>query len=552
MSNNNVFEALVIPDVPKSLDNSQQYIYIPFVTDTTPGIATYDDNDFIINMGKVFLNMVPINALLAEKADKTTTVNGKSLSANISLDSADINVNDDDANPVTVYTKLNSLQTQLNNLPLNENPIGTMVGLTLPTDAQLNAFVQSKEGRTPVVNDVIMFLLQQPGTDEAYKYFYTKGNSWDSIFIPGVEKSSNGTPGLVQGTYGIGLTDNTVFDIVDGVIRGVYINRFGVHHNLKELIDFVLDRLAAIDNGTYIVPKSQNANNDGNGNNLVETYLDKVTGATKSWSDDRFMPKAYGQPYFYTSDGYSTRMPTGTEPQFSVTATPGTMVFDIERVLEYDNDFNSKMSYSSIIRPKFDTSNAILTFRLTTYAKRTIDTGWTTLAIEDSGTISLVAGEYARVDFSSTFASLESSVLDLEVGDKLRQTLEITSVSPSTNELLKIYCTENAPSLFILNTITNTINVNVINKPKKVSLADNDFTFDGEYYVSTITPLQHLQPVQETYLVWGQVIKAGNIYENEVLDYEVSDGNIIIKKSALQPIDIYIASGILSEVNDEQ
>lgn len=440
------------------------------------------------------------------------------------------------------------LQTAVALLSEGENYVGEYPSQsTLPTDNELDAFVLGIAGRSPENGDVVLFTQIIPEQDRAYKYYFTNAG-WAYYKLPFVaELATNSIAGLIQGTLELNnITENDEqFDIVGGKPRGIYVKvgSMGAQKLSVVLNDFH-DTFVRIFDGRDRVASALQADKDGSGNVISNTYLDKVTGATKAWSDDRFMPKVYGQPYYYTSAGFATQIPTGTEPQFSVSATAGTIVFDIERTLEYDNDFNSKMSYSATVRPKLDTSNAVLSFRLTTYAKKITDVSWTTLAVEDSGLVGLEANVIGRIDFSSTFASLGSDVLDLEVGDKFRQVLEILSISQATSELLKFYCTENTPSLFILNTISNTINVNVINEPKKVSLVASDFTFDGEYYVATISPMVHLQPILDTYYVWGQVLKAGNIYQNEHLDYDVADGNIIIKKSAIEDIDIYIASGM--------
>ena len=45
----------VTPDKPKVLEGERVYVYVPRATLDTPGIASYDSKDFILNNGKVHL-----------------------------------------------------------------------------------------------------------------------------------------------------------------------------------------------------------------------------------------------------------------------------------------------------------------------------------------------------------------------------------------------------------------------------------------------------------------------------------------------------------------
>ena len=51
----NIFQETITPDKPKVLDGERVYVYVPRATLDTPGIASYDKDDFVLNNGKVHL-----------------------------------------------------------------------------------------------------------------------------------------------------------------------------------------------------------------------------------------------------------------------------------------------------------------------------------------------------------------------------------------------------------------------------------------------------------------------------------------------------------------
>ena len=51
----NLIETAVIPEVPKVIPNEQLYVYVPVATKDVAGIVLFDENDFDIVNGKVFL-----------------------------------------------------------------------------------------------------------------------------------------------------------------------------------------------------------------------------------------------------------------------------------------------------------------------------------------------------------------------------------------------------------------------------------------------------------------------------------------------------------------
>ena len=68
----------------------------------------------------------------------------------------------------------------------------------------------------------------------------------------------------------------------------------------------------------------------------------------------------------------------------------------------------------------------------------------------------MLAGQLQRVDFSSIFTYLGEKVLDLKVGDILRQTLEVVmqEITPTT---FNVYSNETYPSIFNINTLSQVV-----------------------------------------------------------------------------------------------
>ena len=119
------------------------------------------------------------------------------------------------------------LTTKVRNLEQSayggETPIGTYPSAaTLPTDAQLTAFVQQEVSRTPKLGDVVLFTqIVTGGTDKSYKFMYT-ATGWSNYVIPTVESATNTDKGIVQGTVG-DTTGNIQVSIVDGKVADILV-----------------------------------------------------------------------------------------------------------------------------------------------------------------------------------------------------------------------------------------------------------------------------------------------------------------------------------------
>ena len=168
-----------------------------------------------------------INALINAVAQRQT-IDDESLRTTAKQIVPAINEVNEHTNTNT--SDISNLQTAVQflkeNISTGENYIGTMSGATLPTDSELTAFVAANTdpSREPKAGDMILFEQIIAGaTDKAFKYIWkVETKTWGSYEIPPIEKASNGSAGLVAGTYLVeGLNYPVVVDIVGGNVQNI-------------------------------------------------------------------------------------------------------------------------------------------------------------------------------------------------------------------------------------------------------------------------------------------------------------------------------------------
>lgn len=191
------------------------------------------------------------DGLINDLMDKDTELNGK-----ITKNTQDIAHNA--ANIATNTTDIDNLKQAAYG---GETPIGTYPSsATLPTDAQLTAFVQQQVSRAPKLGDVILFTqLIAGGTDKSYKFMYT-ATGWSNYVIPTVESASNTDKGIVQGTYASSATGNTVVDIQNGKIIAIYVKTTNGYKDVKQYLE---DLAANIDTTNATVAANKKAADTG-------------------------------------------------------------------------------------------------------------------------------------------------------------------------------------------------------------------------------------------------------------------------------------------------
>ena len=139
------------------------------------------------------------------------------------------------------------LTNRVNNLEKSayggETPIGTYPSAaTLPTSAQLTAFVQQEVSRAPKLGDVVLFTqIVTGGTDKSYKFMYT-ATGWSNYVIPTVESATNTDKGIIQGTVG-DTTGNIQVSIVDGKIADILVKDDTTYKSIKTLLDSLVTKI---------------------------------------------------------------------------------------------------------------------------------------------------------------------------------------------------------------------------------------------------------------------------------------------------------------------
>ena len=369
-----------------------------------------------------------------------------------------------------VATNITNIQTNTNNIATNTNDIanikqiigtgedyiGATSGSTLPSDNDLDQFVRDNTltHREPKGGDVVIFTQTiADDTDKVFKYIYN-GTTWISYEIPPIEEAGNGSLGIIEGTYNVGDTSNTLIDIVGGKIKNIYIkDNSNQYRNLVEYSNTTNTRIDSLISGSQTVGKALQAISDGLGNNIVNTYLTQTAGATKQYVRQYALPREFNDIYFISASGYSLTEPTtpasGIQFSLETDSVGDHQIFQISKQETADYELSSKNSARTIIYVAADTACDVQ-FRLTTQAQ--ISGGaWKTLSIELTEQVSLSEDVITSVGFTGLFSSLGTDVLTISDGDFIRQTLEVVTQT-STPINFDIYSNATYPSSFALNT----------------------------------------------------------------------------------------------------
>lgn len=344
------------------------------------------------------------------------------------------------------------------NFYTGENYIATMSGATLPSDAQLTAKVQEVAGRAPKAGDTIIFQQIIAGeTDKAFKYMWTtETRTWGSYEIPPIEKASNGTAGLVAGTYLVeGRNYPLLVDIVDGEIHNIYIKALQSENyvSLKKFYDDAALTFSSIEDGSKVVGAADRAKRDDKGNVIADTYQTKTDGATKQYVVNYALPKEFNNVLYLTDNGYVEEFPNNQDYRFDVRSeTIGyTTLFEESYTLgDVKIQLGSKNAYS----------NTFFTAVVAEYAKYENVTLHLTTSITQGSTTTVLAitdipvrltWDGARIEFKDTFSRLGKTVIEAKEGDVITQKLEVFREESSSIRFI-VSSTATQPSVFYLYT----------------------------------------------------------------------------------------------------
>lgn len=400
-----------------------------------------------------------INEILPTKQDKvdeTLETANKSVVGAINENKSriDVNVENIETNRQNIATNRNDIDFLIQNMQMSEEYIGQLRGTSLPSNSTLTQFVRDNTdpSREPKNGDVIIFVLEvDGGTDKNYKYFYT-ATEWQGYEIPPLETASNGSLGIIQGTYNIGSANNTLVDISGGEILNIYVkDGTDTYRNIREYLNTTTTNIADIVSGNTSVGVALRAVADGLGNNIVNTYLTQALGATKQYVRDYAMPREFNDVDFISSTGYQDNVPTSPESGIQFTTNTNAVgdfqLFQVQKTNSADFELSSKNGYSNNIYVSAS-ADCVVTFRLTTQYKK-VGQDWADLNIELTSPITLTAGNIEKLMFGNPFTYLGEDVITLTDGDMIRQTLEVITQTSSAITF-NVYSNEIYPSTFNL------------------------------------------------------------------------------------------------------
>lgn len=372
-------------------------------------------------------------------------------------------------NSLDIAQNKNDIDYLYEHMAQAEEYIGQMTGSSLPTDAQLTAYVETVADREPKNADVIIYILQVTGgADKTYKYIYSI-DSWNGYEIPPFEEASNDTLGTIKGTYSVGSTNDTLVNISGGEILDIYVkDGTNTYRNIREYLNTTTTNINNIISGDTSVGVALKALSDGLGNNIVNTYLTQVAGATKQYVKDYALPRTFNDIYYPIRDEndvnkgtYSTDLSSASQDFTLTTSAVGSFTL-CELTLENTDGRSFELSKKNSCQNSFHifaNRNCICQFRLTTTAELVGESDPIVLGVELSNRISLNQNTIQKIDINTVFSYLGSNVIKItNTGDKIIQKLEVvTEESTSTTFTMRSSGAYNIPATFNLNTTSLTI-----------------------------------------------------------------------------------------------
>lgn len=429
-----------------------------------------------------------------------------------------------------------------------EIPVGEISGESLPTNAQLDAYVLSETGSAPQPNNVIIFTLIVPnGTDRVYKYIYVSPEyGWADYEIPALEHARNGTFGSVEGTYGIDSQNETLVNIVDGEIKDIYYkDNNNNYSNVRDALNTIKQVQDDIIDGTQVVAQSTRAIQDQLGNVINTTYAEASQVYTKTQSDEKYLSKTYTNIYYYATDGLVDDVPTTPASGIQFTQVVDTIgeteICSCDRTTTGDYHFTKNSSDTSSIVLATDV-NCSLQFRLETYANETI------LAADLSDVMQFTANTPQTLDITTIYSDLGTQEIDVPTGSTITKVLYAISTD-TTAKTVYLYSNTTYPSTYQLNAQSIVLTLNTINGLKSVNIASTDWTDNGDdTYTVVIPQVEHQQPASTKYILELQKQVTANSYQYIAFTPIVADsGDITITTNEAIDCVLLIGSSLATD-----
>lgn len=459
-----IFERIMPKELTVYAGNQQIVVNVVSVdSGTTPPkvlqVVTTQICNLLIQNSDYIADETTVDPSKTEEIEAQLTTNTSDITnLKVRMTTAESNV---EQNTEDIAKNTNDIDYLKQHLSQTEEYIGQMTGTTLPTNQQLNDFVMEKVSREPKNADVVIFVLQIPdATDKNYKYIYSV-NGWNGYEIPPMEQASNGNSGIIEGTYNIGSTNNTIVDISGGQILNIYVkDTAGTFRNIREYINANSTNIANIISGNTSVGIALKAVADEFGNSIVHTYLKQTEGATKQFVYNYALPRVFNDIFYITKYSLSEVLPSDNYSFQKVTNKIGdNTLFDIKMNTKSSFELSKKNSANNTIYITAD-RDCVVTFRLKTQARKLINADdsspYLDLDIELSTPISLQSLKLQKLEFTSIFTYLEDEVLKLRVGDEIRQILEVVT-QEADETTFTIYSNTTYPSTFNLNTTSQVV-----------------------------------------------------------------------------------------------
>lgn len=524
-------------------------------------------------------NWNELTLLIANLQTQINAINGKIDTINSTLEN---NANELADHETRITKNTQDIEALQESVITGIEFIGTLTGSELPTNDELNTFVQATKGRQPRNGDMVIFIQEIPNeTDKNYRYFYS-ANTWDYYEIPPMEKAKNGTAGIISGTYGV-KDYSLLVDIVDGEIVQLYIK--GADGSYKALTDYtnsiasIQEQITNIINGSQSVGNAlklnskiesqlsvfsaTQANNDRLGRDIPNTYPDKNSVYTKTESDNRFLSRAFGILWYLSNQGLLPAPPTepATGIQFEQSfANAGTenLFATIDHTMLGSLQLNSGNGYELL--PTLAFSRAVeCSVKAEIQVKKSADENYTTIGIVSTNAQQFSGGEnYPPVTIQglkgnfSLIAVGES--VDLVAGDNLRINIYLTFEN-STAVNVRLYSSESIKSSFNLATESITV-IESTGGMKVVEVGENAWTkiADNEYQ-AVIGQATHQVAPSENLLVFARVEMTVGQYQNvELVTQTNAGGDITLFASEPLKAKVYVCGGIAKnnamQVND--
>lgn len=379
-----------------------------------------------------------------------------------------------------VQTNTEDIDRLKNIITYGLNIVGTMTITSVdpstdnlvPTDLILTQFIENKTGHPIQRGDGLFVYWNNCVAPDATALFFWNGTSFQRLDIE-IHKAGNSIAGMVEGTYTndlTGLANKLMVDITNGKIINIYkVNSTATDSvTLTSVMDYVKSMLI---DGTTPAPS---AVKDGNGNDIVATYLTKALGATKQEMYDYAMPKMlYDLNYpDYMNGLYKTENVSDTSYQKTVNSTSigYTTLAVLTKTLDAPILLGKQNGVTNKLWIRMSASEQIK-FRVTT---EYIDDQniMHQLAVEETPADYLIGNTNKLYIVDSVFSGLTTPIT-LPAGTIIYQTIEVfrevstsvdfTLLCNTTNEaymtLNKIgfvkYCLEDSPSAILDSDIIN-------------------------------------------------------------------------------------------------